>query len=141
MDEGRYDLKLGRRVAGCNAFEFYTVRHPLFTELRNKWYPCGIKVVPRDIVLNPEILAWWFCDDGYNKRGRKEAAFSTCSFSDDDCRYLIEQLKAFGLDCYLYQYGENFNLIKVRSSSHQKLIDIISPFIQWKCMSYKLGRD
>lgn len=38
-------------------------------ELRNVWYPHGIKVVPTDIVLDEVALAYWYMDDGsVNKR-------------------------------------------------------------------------
>lgn len=50
---------------------FSTRSHPIFTALRKEWYPKGDKVVPKNLVLTPLIVAVWFCDDGcisYQKR-------------------------------------------------------------------------
>src|ERR1039457_4935207 len=53
-------------------YKFYTVCHPIFNNLREKWYPDGFKKVPRDIVINPVMILFWYLDDGSHNPNRKE---------------------------------------------------------------------
>src|SRR5208283_1932567 len=43
---------------------FRTRVSEVFTAYKDKWYPNGEKIVPRDLKLTPLICAIWFCDDG-----------------------------------------------------------------------------
>ena len=69
----------------------YTVRHPIFTDLRRKWYENGTKIVPSDLILTPEIIAWWFCDDGTNRWKHNNAHFYSQSFTESENEFLVKQ--------------------------------------------------
>lgn len=81
--------------------------HTIFTEYYNKWYPEGKKVVPKDLILTPRIIAVWFADDGcvqhvYNKGLHIE--FSTKGFPKNDVDFLYDQL--------INLYGDKISLYK-----------------------------
>lgn len=44
-----------------------------FTKERKRWYPDGIKIVPKDIKLNREVLLWWYLGDGSLTKYRAES--------------------------------------------------------------------
>src|SRR5688500_17261752 len=58
------DVKLNDKIYK-QAF-YYTKASMKFAELRNKWYPNGVKIVPSDISLTPLSLSIWYFDDGSN---------------------------------------------------------------------------
>ena len=84
---------------------FYTRTLPIFTEYYNKWYPEGKKIVPKDLVLTPLIIAVWLADDGCignYKNGQLVIQFSTNNFPYKDVEFLHSQL------CILY--GDNISI-------------------------------
>lgn len=109
-----------------------------FTLLREKWYHNRIKVVPRDLVLNSEIVAHWFVQDGCNNitSNSKGAAFCTNGFSESDVDFLIERLK-IDLDINSKRYKGP--IIRVAARSYFNLINLISPYIKtFSCFEYKI---
>ncbi len=73
---------------------------PFFTEQRNRWYPYGKKIVPKDIKIDRDMLLWWYIGDGflYKKKSRpnyRRAYLATDSFSIKDVNFLIGKLKNF----------------------------------------------
>jgi len=109
---------------------FFTKRKPLFTEMRKKWYPEGIKIVPDNIKLDPLAVAIWFADDGCNQKRR--AKFCTDGFSDSDREILIECLKKLGIQSYSKELH-----IKIPKKPYLDLMEMIKPFFVWKCFDYK----
>lgn len=69
----------------------------VFNLYKQKWYPEGIKIVPRDLKLTSLICAIWFCDDGSitytgpNKTGRRISLYAD-SFIKEDCIFLQSAL-------------------------------------------------
>lgn len=124
-----------------NGYRFQTVCHPIFTEMRRKWYPNDKKIVPLDIRLTPLAIAIWFCDDGSNSFSNREAIFCTQSFTPDECQFLCNKLSDFNIRSRVrfrkYASG-NKPIIKVNSTSYDNLIQLIKPHITWKCMSHKI---
>lgn len=113
---------------------FSTKVSPIFTELREKWYPEGKKIVPRDLVLDPLAIAIWFFDDGSNDVGARTCTFATYSFDKDDCDFLVSQLNRFSLQCYV---GDR-NRIKTRSGSYKEFVDLIRPYMLWPFFEHKI---
>lgn len=70
------------------------------TDLYNKWYPYGKKVLPFDYIeqyLDEQSLAWWYQDDGHLKvvNGTvNKIILSTDSFSIEENEWLIRLLFA-----------------------------------------------
>lgn len=115
-----------------------TVNHPIFTGLRNKWYPNDIKVVPEDICLTPLALAIWFCDDGSNHKNKKEAIIHTQSFTENEIEMLIEKLlKSYNIKCKINYDGIKLPTIRIGAQSYEDFINIIKPHVLFECMKYK----
>lgn len=114
-----------------------TTSNSLFKELRNKWYVNRSKVVPKDIILTPFILANWVVQGGSNNQGKRSFRISTESFAEADVLLLIEILERdLGIAATL-----NFKLgkpvIHVGAYQYFQFIEIIKPYITWDCFKYK----
>jgi hypothetical protein len=106
------------------------------------WYPNGKKIVPRSLKLNPTVLLHWFLGDGsssYSKNSKSICvSFSTDSFSENDCEFLIEQLYQLHPQLQFNKYhskGKPF-LRSGRKETVGAFFDIIgTPLLQ--CFAYK----
>jgi hypothetical protein len=111
---------------------YYTKAEELFTDIRQKWYPEGDKIVPKDIVLDPLSVAIWFADDGVNSRGR--CWFCTDSFQEEDRLFLVQSLENLGISAFDSPKKKH---VKIRARSYKDFIHMISPHFLWECFSYK----
>ena len=99
------------------SYRIRTINNSVFTIIRNKWYPNGIKIIPKDIVLNNIILLIWYIGDGgiiYTKIKNKIVSFelklSTHCFNVEDInRILIPQLKKYR--AYTRKFKNNQHVI------------------------------
>lgn len=117
---------------------------PRFVTLRQKWYPEGIKVVPRDIRLTPLMCAHWHVQDGQNRQGKREAILNTNSFTKDDVEFLVERLrvdvgikshsrrKESNKDQWIIFMGNRFG-----DEGYFQFLDLVRPHIPWECFQYK----
>lgn len=90
-------------VNGKPYYFLNTFKHLELTELRKKWYPYDIKIIPRDILLTKESLLHWFLDDGFSYRFKdkyknKEYSYvriflCTNGFSKSDLEWICDKLK------------------------------------------------
>lgn len=71
--------------------------YPQLKVYAKRWYPNGIKIVPRDLILTPTVCYWWYIGDGclsqkiqYGKKCTHVLTLSTNGFSDDDRNILID---------------------------------------------------
>lgn len=121
--------------------EFRTRSNIVFTNLRTKWYSKwngkAFKIVPRDIILNWRIMAFWACDDGGNRPDRKEYYISTQDFSETDVEFLINKIKTDLLITANINHKDNKPIIRMGVEDYDKFVKGINPFIPVKCMSYK----
>jgi hypothetical protein len=121
------------------SFQTYGCEH--FQQLAKRWYD-GHKIVPKDLRLTKITLLHWFCDDGSNFEGLLK--LHTNSFSVSDVEFLVERLK---LDLFIdshigYHYKKPVILIGSRDNgSNKKMIDMLSPLMQWKCFDHKIYWD
>ena len=110
---------------------------------RKRWYPNGIKIVPRDLKLNGEILAWWIMGDGSSERTGKDnnsikVTLYTNSFTIGDIEFLRNQLKELGIENTTHmKKGDEPVIVISNASSVQKLMDMIKPYII-PCFQYKI---
>lgn len=129
-----------RIILGKEAHVFESKHYPELSDLRERWYPNGTKIVPKDLILTPLIVAQWFCGDGtYGKCGN--LSFCTNSFSIEDVDFLIFRLKQ-DLGIYalknLAKKNSNQWVIHIsRKNEAYKLANIIKPFMHESCF-YKL---
>jgi DNA-directed DNA polymerase III PolC len=122
--------------------------HPYFVGFREKWYPSGKKIVPRDLRLTPVMLAWWFMDDGsgcFRSFQRSSGEFKnyystrlcTQGFTKDDNEFLQRELHAvFGLKSSLVKSTDKV-CIAFDSENSIILNKIIAEHVL-PCAEYKL---
>lgn len=131
----------GLHFQQCESWIFSTHSHRIFTELRAKWYPDSAlnkKRVPRDLQLNPQILAVWLADDGTTSHDNRRIALCTQGFPEDDVDFLISQLRSkFSLICKKHKEGKGF-LIRFSAESYKDFIDLVAPFYAWQCLYHKI---
>jgi hypothetical protein len=112
---------------------FITHVHELFKGFRNKWYPEGKKIVPKDLQLTPLSLAIWYVDDGYNCSPDGIISLHTESFDDEGKEHLVKELAKLNINAYVYR-----RVIKIKVSSYHDFIDLVSPYVLWNCYQYKI---
>jgi hypothetical protein len=61
----------------------------LSRSLRDKWYPNGIKAIPKDIKLTPLTCLYWYIDDGSLEKVGGRIQLSTMSFKEIELITLI----------------------------------------------------
>lgn len=120
---------------------FSTHSHPVFTELRSKWYPDSShnkKRVPKDLQLTPQMLAVWFADDGTTNHENRFIRLCTQGFPEDDVDFLVSELHSrFGFICKKQPDGNGY-LIRFSADSYKDFIDLVAPFYPWKCLNHKI---
>lgn len=140
-DEGvqiKFEKTKKHKVGYC----LYTIAHPVFTDLRNKWYPNDVKSIPPDLILNPEMLAIWFIDDGSNSYKNRQAYIATNGFTFEEAEFLVERLKKdvsieskVGKCKGLHDYKP---IIRFGGDNYDNLIKTIKPYVIWKSYLYKI---
>jgi hypothetical protein len=124
----------GTRVA----YRFTTQSLPVFTDYFRWFYGDGKKAIPRDLELDPLILAVWFMDDG--SKSRSACYLNTQQFTTAEQSLLIERLaQTFGIEGHLNRDKQYFRL-RITTRGTRKLMDLIRPFIL-PCFRYKLLDD
>lgn len=120
----------------------YTHSHSVFTELRNIWYEKEIKIVPKDIVMTPLTLAYWFCDDGYTG-GDNNAFLCTQCFTIEEVTMLSEFLlrdldvKSVPVKSKIGSNGVQQYSLYIGSRNYDYFVNVISDHIVWDCMKHK----
>ena len=114
---------------------------PSLLIFRQRWYPKGKKIVPKDIILSKEVLLYWFLGDGsirfpnrskFPNSKHYEIKLATDSFSRKDNLFLISKLAEIGIESSLL----GRNQIRIMARSNHKFFKLIgdSPI---DCYKYK----
>lgn len=126
-------------------YKFKTITHPVFTQLRKKWYKYDprkktyFKIVPKDINLNWRAIAYWHADDGCNWQPKKFVLFSSQSFNKEDNEFLAFKLKEMGIKTTLNKRGEHKWVIRVSTKNYFDFQSNIRPYLEdIDCMKYKI---
>jgi len=89
-----------------------------------KWYPEGIKIVPRDIILSPTSMLHWHIGDG--SAGKYLVALYTNNFTVEDVKFLTQLIsKTIGINSQVYMKKDTDNPEKeypIIGITHQKNI-------------------
>lgn len=133
--------KTRKRLVG---YDFSTCCHPVFTQLRDIWYPQGKKTIPESLTLSPLSIAIWFCDDGCNSASQRTAIFCTESFTFEEADFLCNRLASFDIVPRIItkiskKTGRKQPMLKVSRQSYDNLIYLIKPHVAWECMSHKVN--
>ena len=117
------------------ALRFFTREHPEITEIYEKFYKDGKKIVPKGFRLNPLILAVWFMDDG-SKTKKGDIYLNTQKFDWKSQRRLLHALRMIGIKARMNK-DKKYWRIRIYKDSLLKLVKLISPYIV-ESMRYKL---
>ncbi len=110
--------------------------HPDFKLQRNRWYPEGKKIIPRDVSLSPESVLIWYLGDGLSNK--YSTILCTDSFSENEVEFLIKKMKKLGLLCYR-RNCKNHPRIVISSSGTKLFFDYIGWTSPVKCYDYKFN--
>lgn len=131
-------------TAYAKSWWFRTIRHPVLTEIYNRFYTresfrVGRKIVPKDIAkhLDSLALAVWIMDDGSYARGNID--ISTYSFTLPEIHVLQEALmKNFSVHMRYHKDRDKGYRMQCNNSETKKLVRTIYPYIM-PSMMYKIG--
>lgn len=124
----------GTRVA----YRFTTRQHPELTEFQMLFYKNGVKQVPRNVALDPMMLAVWFMDDGSKCRA-SDVYLNIQQFSREDQEYCLTLLSSLGINASLNRDKEYWR-IRIKKNSLPIFFSMIREHII-PSMSYKLNHD
>lgn len=126
---------------GSKGWKLATIIHPIFKELRKKWYPNNVKIVPLDIKLNPYILAIWMMDDGSNRNGKsKDIRLNTQSFTNEETLFLVQKLLGLNICSKMHLDKNNQPYIRIISKSYFYFMDLIRQYVEpINCFKYKIN--
>lgn len=107
-----------KRHEKYEGYVFATKQAQVFNGAHDRWYPNGTKIVPKDLVLTPLIVAIWFCDDGSiyshkdNRPYRMRLQLATNGFSKIDNEFLVSSLEEILGEkmCISYDYKGQYRL-------------------------------
>lgn len=134
---GKVDnTKTGEFLENCY---FVTITHPIFKNLRTKWYPNGKKCVPLDLKLDAFIVAHWIAQDGTNNQNKKYCNIATQSFNVNEVNYLISILKRDLDITATLNFHKEKPTIYIGAREYDKFNIKIKPYLKnINCMAYKV---
>ena len=123
----------------CVSYGYGSRSYPEFLPIAKKWYPSGIKIVPRDLCLSPLIARQWFLGDGglhHHSDARTNIDLHTNGFSKADVLFLVEKLLEIGV---VSVRQPSRNTIRINADNAIKFLDYIGPCPEeiWSCYGYK----
>jgi len=120
---------------GRVAYRFFTKQHKELTDFYNQFYKNNKKIIPKDLILDPIILAIWYMDDGSKCRDH-DIYLNTQQFSISDQKILLNKLRLLGIDARLNKDKKYFR-IRILKTSIKTFMEIIFPYV-FESMRYKL---
>jgi hypothetical protein len=114
--------------------ELRTLSHPVYAQLRERWYRNGKKVVPGDLRISPEfVLHWFLCDGACSvNRGSGHLILCTDAFTTQEVEFLQGLLASAGIASGL----TSSRRIRVRQNSLNRFYDYIGE-CPVPCLAYK----
>lgn len=106
LNSGRLDYGFG----GCSLlYQLISLPYIEFKIERCRWYPDGVKIVPKDIILTPECVINWYLGDGDN-----QVKLATMGFDIDSLMFLSDLLNStIDIQSYVDKY-KRINILKLR---------------------------
>ncbi len=111
-----------------------SILNETFTDLRQKWYPNGKKIIPNNIKLTSTVCLFWYIGDGgliqnYKKKKTSYLKLSTQCFNEDDIdNILIPQLQQFNA----YRYNKLIFIPKINVDNFLSFIGDC-PIPEYEC--------
>lgn len=127
-----------------SSYIFTTHVHPIFLKLRKEWYPNDKKEIPSNLVLTPEIISIWYCDDGgHNRKGRRATLYSN-GFTIDEAVFLAEKFEKFSIFPTITTIKSKYTkvlqpMINFSGNSYDEFMKLISHNLPCNCFKYKFN--
>lgn len=130
-----FDSRTNKKYENCYSQTRFTEE---FGKFREKWYPNGKKIVPRDLKLNDIILYQWFCDDGCiiaKSKKNLRTKFATHGFVKEDVKFLQKLLNDylnsnFKINKEKQKNGKNVYFLQCSTKSSKLLIKKINKYFE-----------
>lgn len=120
---------------GRVAYRFFTKQHPELTKIYNRFYKNNKKIIPKNLVIDPVMLAIWYMDDGSKSRD-SDIYLNTQQFFLTDQKILLKCLRDLGITARLNK-DKKYHRIRILKESIANFMKIIDPYII-PSMRYKL---
>jgi len=92
---------------------FRSVCDTTFRAVHRLWYPCGVKMIPRDTKLSPlSCLIWYLGDGGLNKQTGNITLATNCFAREEIEEILLPQLSQF-VACIYKRNGEGQFAVRI----------------------------
>ncbi len=117
------------------AYRFFTKQHKDITALYEMFYKNNRKIIPKNLELNPVIVAIWYMDDGSKCRDR-DIYLNTQQFSLLDQKRLVTLLRKIGIKSRLNK-DKKYYRIRIMKESVSDFMKIVEPHMV-SSMRYKL---
>jgi hypothetical protein len=121
-----------------STYTFKTQNNILLKELYQKWYPEGIKIVPRDLELTSLTCLLWYIGDG-NLNSGKHIILYTNGFTYNDVYFLTQKLNELGFESSIQNKKSRENklpIIYIPRRTVKRFLEYIGP-CPVQCYSYK----
>lgn len=120
-NEGAYSEEYEKKKKYC----YRTKSLKCFSELEDRFYESGKKIIPEDFELTKKKIAIWFGDDGNSahltsEKQRERIIFHTQGFKRRHVEILKEELEKLDYEATINNYG-NGPIISLSADSTEKL--------------------
>jgi hypothetical protein len=122
-------------------YYFKTKALPIFTEQHQRFYSNGIKLVPKDLILDKTTLLFWYIGDGELESRYGFIKLHTNNFTRDDVNFLCSLLVNF--NAKEIRKNDNQYLISIPRKKVKSFLSFIGPVIfsdykhKWEFVNYK----
>ena len=134
--EGYLDERTGKKYPFINV---KTRQHPLYTKLRQAFYPVRHKVVDPFWLskVDERGFAIWYFDDGTSKEHHCYLATLGFSWPENQviARFVWER---FGIHAEVRRWAKGKPILRIPSKSRQTLRDVLAQYAEPAGMGYKL---
>jgi len=129
-----YDHSQYTHLERATGYSWYTKTNPSLTEIYDRWYPDGIKIVPRDLELTPLVCLHWYIGDGCletnHKTKQQYIELHTQGFNESNIDLLVQKLNDLGFiarkaKAKLNKLGHMTYKITISSKSMTKFLKYI----------------
>lgn len=98
----------------CLQYKFLSKSNIFFTKQRDRWYPNGVKIIPKDFRFSPTSINILYLSDGFRRSKDGRVYLCTNSFDSDDLCFLVDKLKSAGIKSKITSKNE-INILNVDS--------------------------
>jgi hypothetical protein len=156
-----HTIEPGRQIKETTLLQAYSPRKYMWKTMRTLWYPNNKKIVPADIEITAQTLAYWYMDDGsanlrakyISYHGGKKYVYVgepfiqqfrlyTDGFDETSLEILRQKVSQLGIDCWYHtrKSGAKYLVIS-RLESRERFKNLILPIVSdVPSMLYKINK-